>query len=103
VERSECRVRFGELHSRGDWDQRRTVIRRWQHPDWPFQEYAAHRENWSSYRRRWFNTNGDGELDREERVSAAHFDRVNFDNELEGDKREVRFYVVERTITVSMP
>lgn len=97
------RVGFGELQPRGDWDQRPTVTRTWQHPDWLFNEYAAHRADWTNRRRLLFDVNGDGELDREERVAAAHFDRVVYDAEFDGRNRNVQFFVVKRTITISMP
>lgn len=97
------RLKFGDLQPHGDWDQWRSVTRTWQHPDWPFREYADHRPDWSNHRRRLFDVNGDRELDREERVAAGHFDRVVYDAEFEGRTRDVRFFVVERRITIAVP
>jgi hypothetical protein len=80
-----------------------TVTRTWQHPDWPTREYLAHRAEWSDHRRRLYDANGDGKLDREELVARAHFDRVIYDAESDDGNRDVRFLVVERTITIPAP
>jgi hypothetical protein len=97
------RLPYDELYPRGDRDSLPTVTRTWQSPDWPKREYVAHRAEWSDYRRRLHGANGDGKLDREESVAARHFDRVIIDAEAEGEKRDIRFFVIERTITISMP
>ena len=97
------RLPYDELHPRGDWEGLPTVTRTWQHPDWPKREFVAHHAEWSDYRRRLYDTNGDGKLDREESVAARHFDRVIIDAEAEAEKRDVRFFVIERTVTISIP
>jgi len=93
------RVRFGDLEVQGDLYHIPTVTRTWHYPDWPSRAWSVHKAEWSTYRDSLFDVNGDGQLDREERVAARHFDHVIGDR----GNREERFFVVERTIKIAVP
>jgi hypothetical protein len=97
------RLRHDDLRPRDDWDRRARVKRAWQYPDWPSREYAAHHEEWDNYRDRLFDGDGDGKLGHEERVARGYFERVMYRAEDEPGPKEIEFFVVERTITVSVP
>lgn len=102
------RLRFDDLRLRGERDDAPHVVRRWQPTDWPAREYIAHNERWSEREMELFDGNGDGHLDREERVTRGYFDRavmyaVELKDHPAGKPRDVEFAVRERTIVIDVP
>ncbi len=95
--REVARIPYDDLRPRDpESDRLPTVHRAWRHTDWPLREYVAHRDDWQAHRLRLFDGDGNGDLDREERVAAGYFDEL-----IEPPSADrIGFAVVERTVVV---
>jgi len=92
-----------------EWDEfeQPSVTRVW-HAPWDVNKYGWHPdEDYHAWRMRLFDTNNDGTLDREERTAAGFFERTcgYFEPTCSREMKatEIKFRVVERTITVPAP
>lgn len=97
------RVRYNDLLPVGEQAGSPKVSRPWRDSEWPSREYAAQHEAWPAHRLRLFDGNANGELDREERTAAGHFERVLERREIHRQGRDIDFFVVERTLTITPP
>jgi hypothetical protein len=93
------RVWYDDLQSLRDRNREQTVTRRREYPDWTVRKWEECGRD-SSRVRDLFDANGDGEFDKEEGAAAWYFD-VRLGDPLEhGGAEDIKFTLVERTITV---
>jgi hypothetical protein len=97
------RVQYHELLQWSDLDGSARVKQAWKATGWPTREYAAHQADWSAYRNRLFDADGDGQLDREERVARGYFERVMLESDPVPGTRDIEYYVIERRIDITVP
>lgn len=98
------RLPFDEVRLRGASDRAPEVRRTWQPSDWCRREFIAHHERWEQRELELFDTNGDGQLDREEATARRYFRSTDFDAPPERLRaKSIVFRVRETTIALATP
>jgi hypothetical protein len=91
------RINYADLRRWKDGDRLPKVKRSWKPSEWARHECIERHEDWNTLRLRLFDGNGDGVLDREERIAASYFAREADETET----KEITFPVAEHLFVIS--